>query len=127
MYTSSDDWRRLLIERRTALLRRWLRNGADEREVLEQDALEPAERASEQMIARVLDSLGERELQQLQEISEAIVRVDAERFGNCVRCGEPIAIERLRARPESAFCSDCAEERDMVRDPWKRMQRVARG
>ena len=35
-------------------------------------------------------------------------RIHAGTFGTCVKCGEPIAIERLNAVPHTPFCQACA-------------------
>ena len=46
----------------------------------------------------------------LLRLRNALKRVGREDFGHCIDCEEPIAIERLRVRPESLRCIDCAEE-----------------
>jgi len=38
----------------------------------------------------------------------ALRRADREDFGRCIECDEPIAMERLRLRPESLRCIECA-------------------
>ena len=43
----------------------------------------------------------------LDEIAEALKRIDAGTFGLCVDCGEPIPDKRLEALPASARCMDC--------------------
>jgi RNA polymerase-binding transcription factor DksA len=47
----------------------------------------------------------------LEEIDAALARVDAGTYGRCTRCGEPIAPERLEARPSAATCVPCASPR----------------
>ena len=46
--------------------------------------------------------------EQLRELSDALVRLDEGRYGNCVRCGAPIGRERLVARPAASLCIGCA-------------------
>jgi DnaK suppressor protein len=41
-------------------------------------------------------------------IDAAIARVEAGTFGVCTRCGRPIAVDRLRARPTAELCIACA-------------------
>lgn len=60
------------------------------------------------MTAR-LDALTERAVQ---EIDEALARMDAGTFGSCVDCGRDIPIERLEAVPASATCLDCRATRE---------------
>jgi len=45
--------------------------------------------------------------QALADIASALRHMAEDRYGMCERCGEPIAIERLRARPEARFCVPC--------------------
>lgn len=47
------------------------------------------------------------ELRQKQ-VERALKAVDAGEYGDCARCGEPIAPRRLHARPETPFCVACA-------------------
>lgn len=43
----------------------------------------------------------------LDEVEEALRRIDAGTYGQCVDCGEPIPDKRLEALPASARCMDC--------------------
>ncbi len=43
----------------------------------------------------------------LAEIDEALGRIENGTFGTCVRCGKPIAEERLEAIPYATRCIDC--------------------
>lgn len=43
----------------------------------------------------------------LEAVEAAIARLDAGTFGTCIRCGRPIAPERLEALPWAAHCIDC--------------------
>lgn len=45
---------------------------------------------------------------QLDEIDEALRRVEAGTYGVCERCGEQIPTERLEARPTARRCVSCA-------------------
>ena len=41
---------------------------------------------------------------QREQVVAALARIDAGTYGTCVDCGQPIAEERLEARPEVARC-----------------------
>ncbi len=43
------------------------------------------------------------------EIEHALARMDVGTYGLCARCGEEIAVGRLRVRPQAALCIRCAE------------------
>jgi RNA polymerase-binding transcription factor DksA len=115
MTVAADAWRRILLDRRAALLRARMSLARDERELLGQDASEPAERSAETTLASVLDALDDRDIAQLQEIADALMRVDAGRFGRCVECKEPIPARRLESYPAVARCTGCAQERELRR------------
>jgi DnaK suppressor protein len=44
----------------------------------------------------------------LADLDSALERIDAGDYGRCERCGNPIAAERLLARPSARTCIDCA-------------------
>jgi len=52
-------------------------------------------------------ALREKNEAQLQAVEAALDRLEAGTFGTCVRCGRPIAPERLEALPWAAHCIDC--------------------
>ena len=47
----------------------------------------------------------------LVELDRALERLAAGSYGRCERCGEPIAPERLQARPDARTCIRCAGRR----------------
>lgn len=46
------------------------------------------------------------------QIARALRAIDDGTYGDCARCGEPIGVARLRARPETPFCVGCATTLD---------------
>jgi RNA polymerase-binding transcription factor DksA len=46
--------------------------------------------------------------ERIAEVDDALRRVDAKTYGVCERCGQPIAAERLAARPFARYCVACA-------------------
>jgi DnaK suppressor protein len=53
-----------------------------------------------------LDLVG-RASQLIQEIDEALQRIDDGTYGRCVRCGKPIDEERLKAMPTAKYDAKC--------------------
>jgi len=45
---------------------------------------------------------------QLAQVETAIARLEAGHYGQCERCGQPIAAARLTARPAASTCIRCA-------------------
>jgi RNA polymerase-binding transcription factor len=64
--------------------------------------------AASQVFAQQRDlALRDRSDHQLELVDEALARIDAGSYGRCIRCGEPIAPDRLDALPWAARCIDC--------------------
>ena len=53
-----------------------------------------------------LDLVG-RESQLIEEIDEALLRIDDGTYGQCVRCGKPLDEERLKAMPTAKYDAEC--------------------
>jgi DnaK suppressor protein len=43
------------------------------------------------------------------EIDAALKRIEADEYGDCFECGEPINPKRLEADPRAKLCINCAE------------------
>src|SRR5436190_23678514 len=52
---------------------------------------------------------------QLDQVSEALARIEAGTYGTCANCGKPINPARLEARPSSVLCIDCQQKQDAGR------------
>jgi RNA polymerase-binding protein DksA len=52
------------------------------------------------------EGLEEGTQQTLSQIERALARLEAGTYGTCERCGNPIARERLLARPAATLCID---------------------
>ncbi|UCE01294.1 MAG: TraR/DksA C4-type zinc finger protein [Candidatus Latescibacterota bacterium] len=46
----------------------------------------------------------------LDEISQALLRIEAGSFGSCDKCGEPIPTRRLERMPGATMCVPCKEK-----------------
>lgn len=60
-------------------------------------------------------ALRERAEQHLALVDAALERLDEGSFGACLRCGQPIAPERLEALPWAAHCIGCQSAIDKGR------------
>ncbi|HSM53803.1 MAG TPA: TraR/DksA family transcriptional regulator [Erythrobacter sp.] len=45
---------------------------------------------------------------EIQQIRLALLRIENGTYGTCAICGEPISLERLKARPIATRCIKCA-------------------
>ena len=49
----------------------------------------------------------ERRFSLVRQIDDALIRIDREEYGLCVRCGAEIAVLRLRSIPWTPHCLEC--------------------
>jgi len=49
-------------------------------------------------------------VRRLSQVETALETVAGGSYGECRSCGDPIALARLTARPETPFCLPCQEE-----------------
>lgn len=56
----------------------------------------------------VLERLGQSGEVEARLIADALARLEAGKFGICLRCGDPIEEERLEIVPHAPLCSVCA-------------------
>ena len=57
-----------------------------------------------------LDAPDVRGRQELETIESALRRIASAAFGRCIRCGEAISPDRLRAQPTAVTCLPCARQ-----------------
>jgi len=66
------------------------------------------DRATEREEDEVLERLGNAGLQEIQMIEAALARIDNGTYGDCAKCGDMIAAERLDLLPHAPLCRHCA-------------------
>lgn len=96
-----------------ARLQTRLKKLTERAEIINDDLSEPAdddwnEEAVESAGDEVLEEVGEVTLEEIAQIKRALSRIEAGKYGECSRCGEPIAKERLEALPHATNCVKCA-------------------
>ena len=64
--------------------------------------------ASERQGDEVLTALGQSDQAEIRRIDAALARIEAGDYGDCVRCGNPIAEKRLQLLPDTPFCANCS-------------------
>lgn len=55
------------------------------------------------------EELEKASLQEIEQIRLALKQIDDDNYGECLSCGEPIAVERLKAVPFATQCITCAK------------------
>lgn len=62
--------------------------------------------------SEVMSILKERSEQQIEEIEDALIRMETGSFGLCEICNEPIHLEHLEAIPTATFCNTCQKQNE---------------
>lgn len=71
---------------------------------------DPTDRAVEELDQHRMLRFKERERKLIAKIERALERIQNKTYGVCLNCEAPIAEERLKARPMTELCIDCATE-----------------
>ena len=71
--------------------------------------------AAEEAGRSLLGELGGKERRELDEISDALARLETGTYGLCERCGRSVARERLRAVPATRYCVECQSREEASR------------
>jgi DnaK suppressor protein len=105
-----DEFRRRLWEQRRDLLRT-LAATDDELATLEaHQAGAVVEDAATQTVGAILSRLEGQQKHELDEIEDALTRLENGTFGICQNCDGAIPLARLRAMPAARHCLDCQEK-----------------
>ena len=70
----------------------------------------PADLGTDNFDQELALSLMENETQLLEEVVNALARIDAGTFGRCENCGQEIPKERVDAVPYARYCVRCAQK-----------------
>jgi RNA polymerase-binding transcription factor DksA len=99
--------RNRLVAKQTELQRRIAgTEGTERREVAEGQN----DNAQLWEVSDVRDDLDSQAATELEQVNQALARLDAGEYGLCMDCEEPIAEARLNALPYATLCIQCAEE-----------------
>jgi len=68
-----------------------------------------SEQAGERENDEVLNALESEAKVEIQQLSNAIIKIENGHYGICDNCGEDIAPQRLAVQPSAAKCIQCAQ------------------
>jgi DnaK suppressor protein len=98
----------LLLEQKHEILRNLAAENEEFRELIEdKDPKDLVDIASEDIDKKMLKTLEAQEVKRLQLIEAAIVRIQNDHYGKCLKCGMKIPEERLKAIPYATLCINC--------------------
>ena len=104
-------FREKLLARRAELLAEDQMSAGDRAPVtLEQDSVGRLSRIDAMQIQAMALAQARRRQSERSTIEAALVRIDENEFGYCIKCGDDIAIARIEHNPAFTTCIDCAKE-----------------
>ena len=110
--TQLESLRKRLQEQKNALLEK-VRNNADHSmENQDNEVRDAADVATDYYERELAWGLSETERNRLQEVEEALERMDEGSYGKCEGCGTNIAVPRLTALPFAKLCISCQAEEE---------------
>jgi DnaK suppressor protein len=105
-----DKFRNLLLQLRKEITREIQQGVQENREGEAGDGRDTYDIASDERDREISLLLSDRERRKLQQIDDALHRIDTEEYGVCEECDGEIATGRLEAMPFSRLCVTCQSE-----------------
>jgi len=104
--------RERLLEMKNKLLGEIQTELRAEREGNKDEGMDTYDLASEERDREINFILSDRERLKIQQIDDALERLEESSYGVCESCGLEIAEERLLAMPFTRLCHDCQQEQE---------------
>ncbi len=101
-----------LLKRKQEILEAYNKNKTYGKEADEDGAQDIADKAANSYTKEFLFSLSNSEREMLQDVDEAIVRLESRKFGFCVVCEDEMDKKRLEAVPWAKRCLSCQEKQE---------------
>ena len=102
-------YRDRLLARREGLFRQVTEAEMSSRERDLEATQDPADMAANAYTKELLISMSANDRKLLELIDEALARIEAGEYGECVNCGEPVLEKRLEAVPWARYCLKCQD------------------
>lgn len=105
-------FRERLQQKKQEILEAYNKNKSYGKEADGEATQDIADKAANSYTKEFLFSLSNAEREQLQLIDDALVRLEARRFGVCASCEEEMNAKRLEAVPWARLCISCQEKQE---------------
>jgi len=114
-----DHFKQLLLERKKELWREVVeileREAGEEYQDLIRTVKEEEDLALADIHEETLLSLLEPKVRELEEIEQALLRIELGEYGRCVDCGKWLRLGRLEIMPWAARCRECQEKWEQLK------------
>ena len=104
-----ERYRRGLQEKKDAISQELVKTKDAGQENVEEATQDIADKASSSYTREFLFSLSDNERMLLQQIDDALARIDDGSYGSCSHCGNTMLEKRLDAVPWTPYCVECME------------------
>lgn len=105
----TKSYRDRLLARREGLFGQVMEAETYSRERDSEATQDPADMAANAYNKELLFSMSNNDRILLEMIDEALGRIEAGEYGECVNCGEPVQEKRLEAVPWARYCLKCQD------------------
>ncbi len=105
----TKTYRDRLLGRREGLFRQVTEAEMSSRERDLEATQDPADMAANAYTKELLISMSANDRKLLELIDEALGRIEAGEYGDCVNCGESVQEKRLEAVPWARYCLKCQD------------------
>jgi DnaK suppressor protein len=101
--------RKTLLGRRQELLSEFRTRNAEAADLIDQGVPDVGDQGLTGSLQDLLHLLSDNAREEIIQIDDALDRINDASYGRCLRCNEPITIQRLEVRPQARHCIDCKE------------------
>jgi len=105
-----EEFRKLLLERKNSIIRKLSQFYHESKEIETDTALDVVDKAETSYTKEFLLGLTDSEREQLQQIDQALDRLEKGEYGHCQVCHKEIGKKRLQIIPWTPYCISCKEK-----------------
>ena len=107
-----DSFKKRLEQRQQELRQTVTRTQQDGRSADEDTTQDIADKAANSYTKEFLFSLSNSERNTLQQVDDALTRIETRRYGVCAACEDDMNLKRLEAVPWARLCLSCQEKQE---------------
>jgi len=112
-----EHFRRKLEQQRAALTARVAEARERAQEPVESAFGEAGDDPVRDVVVDTALEVGELRTREIEEIDDALLRIQLGEYGVCEVCGRPIELDRLEAEPTARLCKEDARRADVEKPP----------
>lgn len=106
-------FRERLEEKKQEILETFTKNKNYGKEADTESSQDTADQAANSYTKEFLFSLSSSERRLLQQVDDALSRIQERHYGVCASCEDPMNLKRLQAVPWATLCISCQEKQEL--------------